>query len=61
MLFRSAIDLLMQGLESSSAPAVDPRTIGVLQELMSREEKNTYVRQRSQKALELVNASAEIF
>jgi len=33
----------------------------VLQELMSREEKNTYVRQRSQKALELVNASAEIF
>jgi len=56
-----AIDLLMQGLESSSAPAVDPRTIGVLQELMSREEKNTYVRQRSQKALELVNASAEIF
>jgi len=56
-----AIDLLMQGLENSAAPAVDPRTIGVLQELMSREEKNTYVRQRSQKVLELVNVSVEIF
>ena len=56
-----AIDMLMQGLDSSSERMVDRQMIGVLQELMSREEKNTYVRQRSQRALELVNASAEIF
>jgi hypothetical protein len=56
-----AIDLLMQGLDSSTQPTVDPRVIGVLQELMSREGKDTYVRQRSQQVLQLVNASAEIF
>jgi hypothetical protein len=56
-----AIDLLMQGLDSSTERLVDRQMIGVLQELMSREEKNSYVRQRSQRALELVNASAEIF
>jgi hypothetical protein len=56
-----AIDLLMQGLESSTGRTMDPRTIGLLQELMSKEGKDTYVRQRSQQVLQLVNASAEIF
>jgi hypothetical protein len=51
-----AIDLLMQGQQT-----MDRRVIGVLQELMSRDEQNTYVRQRSQRVLELVNASSEIF
>lgn len=56
-----AIDLLMQGLDGSAQRMPDRRMIGVLQELMSRKDESTYVRQRSQKALELVNASAEIF
>jgi hypothetical protein len=52
-----AIDLLMMG----SAQMMDRHIIGVLQELMTRRDIDTYVRQRSQKALELVNASAEVF
>ena len=56
-----AIDLLMQGFDGSTQRVIDRRMIGVLQELMSRDEDNTYVRQKSQRALELVNASAEIF
>ncbi|MEI9813000.1 MAG: HEAT repeat domain-containing protein [Acidobacteriota bacterium] len=59
-----AIDLLMQGLDAgqSRTPAdiVDPRMVGVLQELISREE-NPYMRQKCQRALELVKASAEVF
>lgn len=52
-----AIDLLMMG----STQMMDRHIIGVLQELMMRRDTDNYVRQRSQKALELVNASAEIF
>lgn len=55
-----AIDLLMQGLDTTQR-RVDSRVIGALQELMSRENESTDVRQKSQHVLELVNASAEIF
>jgi hypothetical protein len=50
-----AIDLLTQDSDD-----IDRQVIGVLQELMNRE-SNAYVRQRSQRLLEAVNASAEIY
>jgi anti-sigma factor RsiW len=56
-----AIDLLMQGLDGSAQQTMDRRVIGILQELMSREAPGTYVRQQSRKALQLVNASSEIY
>jgi hypothetical protein len=59
----SAIDLLMQGLDNGQTQAtqvVDPRMIGVLQELTLHKE-NPYMREKAQKALELVKASAEVF
>lgn len=52
-----AIDLLMMG----SAQMMDRHIIGVLQELMTRGDADTYVRRRSQEALQLVKASSEIF
>jgi hypothetical protein len=57
-----AIDLLMQGLDSPQVPAhiVDPRMVGVLQEMTLREE-NMYMREKAQHALELVKASQEVF
>jgi hypothetical protein len=57
-----AIDLLMQGLDSPQSPGqiVDPRMVGVLQEMIQREE-NPYMRQNAQRALEMVKASAEVF
>jgi hypothetical protein len=57
-----AIDLLMRGLDGGqgAAQVVDPRMIGVLQELTMSEE-NQYMRDQAQKALELVKASAEVF
>jgi hypothetical protein len=59
-----AIDLLMQGLDNAQAqPAaqiMDPRMVGVLQQLMMHDE-NAYMRQKAERALELVNASAEVF
>jgi hypothetical protein len=58
-----AIDLLMQSLDNGQPLApelVDPRMVGVLQELVLREE-NPYMRQKCQRALELVKASAEVF
>jgi hypothetical protein len=56
-----AIDLLVQSLDDSAEPTADRRMIGVLQELISREEENPYMRQLCQKALELVNASSEVY
>ncbi len=59
-----AIDLLMQGLDNaqSQPPAriMDPRMVGVLQQLMMHDD-NVYMRQKAERALELVNASAEVF
>jgi hypothetical protein len=58
-----AIDLLTQGVgESGNAPgnALDRDMIGTLQELMNRE-NNAYVRQRGQRVLQLVNASADTY
>lgn len=57
-----AIDLLMQGLDSPQTPAhiVDPRMVGVLQQMTLREE-NVYMREQAQRALELVKASQEVF
>jgi hypothetical protein len=55
-----AIDLLIQGPVGTSAPNLDRATIGMLQQLMSRE-RNASVRQRAEKVLELMNASPEIY
>ncbi|HEY7335631.1 MAG TPA: HEAT repeat domain-containing protein [Bryobacteraceae bacterium] len=51
-----AIDLLA----ADSGGGVDRQIIGTLQELMSRE-NNAYLRQRSQRILETLNASTEIY
>ncbi|MBV9401154.1 MAG: HEAT repeat domain-containing protein [Bryobacterales bacterium] len=51
-----AIDLLTQ----DSATNMDRQMVGTLQELMLRED-NEYLRQRSQKILEAINASTEIY
>lgn len=51
-----AIDLLTEG----SPRALDAQMVGMLQQLMRREE-NVYIRQRCEKALRMANASAEIF
>ncbi len=59
-----AIDLLTQGVGESTSDltgkALDRDVIGTLQELMNRE-NNAYVRQRGQRVLQLVNASAETY
>jgi len=55
-----AIDLLTQGVGESSRNALDRDVIGTLQELMNSE-NNAYVRQRGQRVLQLVNASAETY
>lgn len=51
-----AIDMLTDG----SSNNMDRQTVGTLQELMLRED-NIYLRQRSQKILEALNASTEIY
>jgi len=51
-----AIDMLTEG----SAGSMDRQTVGTLQEMMLRED-NDYLRQRSQKILETLNASTEIY
>ncbi len=57
-----AIDMLIEGMSGSGGSAgMDRQMIQVFQELMSREDNNTYVRQKCQRALELVKASAEIY
>jgi len=55
-----AIDLLTQGVGEAPAENLDRDIIGTLQELMNRE-NNAYVRQRGQRVLQLVNASAETY
>jgi HEAT repeat protein len=55
-----AIDLLTQGVGEAPATGLDRDIIGTLQELMNRE-NNAYVRQRGQRVLQLVNASAETY
>jgi hypothetical protein len=55
-----AIDLLIQGPDDQSLPKVDRAMIGTLQELMLRE-NNASVRQRCQRVLEAINASAEVY
>lgn len=55
-----AIDLLIQTPDDNSLPNIDRAMIGTLQELMLRE-RNAGVRQRCEKYLQLVNASAEIY
>jgi len=56
-----AIDLLAGDANANfGAGNVDRQIIGTLQELMLRED-NAYLRQRSQKILEAVNASTEIY
>jgi hypothetical protein len=55
-----AIDMLIPGPENHSFPNIDRAMIGTLQELMLRE-NNPSVRQRGQRVLEAINASAEIY
>ena len=60
-----AIELLIPSssiskLDGGSVPNLDRATIGTLQELMLRE-NNASLRQRTQKVLEAINASAEIY
>jgi hypothetical protein len=55
-----AIDILIPGADDRSLPNVDRAMIGTLQELMLRE-NNASVRQRGQRVLEAINASAEIY
>jgi hypothetical protein len=57
---KQAIDLLTQGIGDSAGQSIDRDVVGALQELMNRE-SNDYLRQRSQRVLELVNASAETY
>jgi hypothetical protein len=56
-----AIDLLVQSLDEAAEPTADRRLVGVLQELLSRQEENAYMRQLCQRALELVGASSEVY
>jgi hypothetical protein len=58
-----AIEMLVQSLDQAeTAPhVVDPRMVGVLQELITSENENPYLREQSERALELVKASAEVF
>lgn len=56
-----AIDLLMDSMDGDDAQVVDRRLIGVLQEMMSSEAENPYMRERCQQALELVKASSEVY
>jgi len=55
-----AIDMLLPGPDDHSSPNIDRAMIGTLQELMMRE-SNASVRQRCQRVLEAINASAEIY
>jgi hypothetical protein len=55
-----AIDMLVPGLDDPASPNIDRAMIGTLQELMLRE-NNASVRQRGQRVLEAINASAEIY
>jgi Putative zinc-finger len=55
-----AIDLLIQDPSGDALPNIDRAMIGTLQELMLRE-RNASVRQRCEKVLEEMNASAEIY
>jgi hypothetical protein len=55
-----AIDMLIPGLDDPSFPDIDRDMIGTLQELMLRE-NNPSVRQRGQRVLEAINASAEMY
>jgi hypothetical protein len=55
-----AIDILIPGADDRSLPNIDRAMIGTLQELMLRE-NNASVRQRGQRVLEAINASAEIY
>ena len=55
-----AIDMLVPARDDHSFPNIDRAMIGTLQELMLRE-NNPNVRQRGQRVLEAINASAEIY
>jgi putative zinc finger protein len=56
-----AIDLLTGAANASIDRNVDRQVIAALQELIERGEKQAYVRERSRKVLEAVNASLETY
>jgi hypothetical protein len=55
-----AIDLLVKNLNESADKPADRRIVGVFQELLSRE-TDPYMRQLCQHALDLMNASSEVY
>lgn len=55
-----AIDLLVQSLDETQEPTADRRLVGILQELLPREQ-DPYMQQRFQHALELMKASSEVY
>jgi hypothetical protein len=55
-----AINLLLEGVTETQVP-VDDRVVGLLQKSMTRQEESFVIRQRIQRALEAMNASAEIY
>jgi hypothetical protein len=55
-----AIDLLVKNLNESADKPADRRIVGVFQELLSRE-TDPYMRQLCQRALDLMNASSEVY
>jgi hypothetical protein len=55
-----AIDMLVPAPDDPASPNIDRAMIGTLQELMLRE-SNPSVRQRGERVLEAINASAEIY
>jgi hypothetical protein len=57
---KQAIDMLVPAPDDPASPNIDRAMIGTLQELMLRE-SNASVRQRGQRVLEAINASAEIY
>jgi len=52
--------MLIPARDDHSVPNIDRATIGTLQELMLRE-SNPNLRQRGQRVLEAIKASAEIY
>ncbi len=55
-----AIGLLVKNLNDASDKPADRRIVGVFQELLSRE-TDPYMRQLCQQALDLMNASSEVY
>jgi anti-sigma factor RsiW len=56
-----AIQLLVEGVDKAEEPVADRRLIGILQELLTREKEPEYMRQLTQRLLDSMNASSEVY